>query len=450
MRHARVPVWVWAILACIHLAALIWSCQTANWDFPDSGRYVQAASNLKQHGELYARSWTGTAPQGQSVQEFTIRPPGYPVMVWGLRGSGQHVLLLLIAQNGLSLLALGVVLNWWARWVRPTGKQWAAALVCVITFPAQFIYANAVMSEIALQAVVVTMMVASLAFIRTERTIYLCCVLGAEIVALLLKPVFYPLAIVLVGVGVWLSWHCRRFIFAFLGLIPVLVVGSYMGWNKQRTGYFHFSSISEINLLHYNAAGVVRQLEGPQAEEKWVAGVLKEAGAQHGFAKRQHLIHDRAKAVLLAHPLAYARQHVLGMGALFIDPGRFDISEFLGLKPLVGGGFLAQVRAGGLMQAVGRLPLALLGGLAIIMLANIMRLLLAVRGFRGLRNDTPELRYGRWIAVGLLGYVALLTGPLGAARFLVPVWPLLLGLALVGIQARKDVRLQGETSAASE
>ncbi len=43
----------------------------------------------------------------------------------------------------------------------------------------------------------------------------------------------------------------------------------------QRTGYFHFSSIAEINLLHYNAAGVVRQLDGPAAEEKWVAGVLQ-------------------------------------------------------------------------------------------------------------------------------------------------------------------------------
>jgi hypothetical protein len=40
---------------------------------------------------------------------------------------------------------------------------------------------------------------------------------------------------------------------------------------------------------------------------------------------------------------------------------------------------------------------------------------------------------GRWIAVGLLAYVALLTGPLGAARFLVPVWPLWLALALRGL-----------------
>jgi hypothetical protein len=33
----------------------------------------------------------------------------------------------------------------------------------------------------------------------------------------------------------------------------------------------------------------------------------------------------------------------------------------------------------------------------------------------------------------LVAYVALLTGPLGAARFLVPVWPLWLALALRGL-----------------
>ena len=95
---------------------------------------------------------------------------------------------------------------------------------------------------------------------------------------------------------------------------------------------------------------------------------------------------------------------------------------------------LAQVRAGTLLRAVTNLPLPLLGGLAIVLLANIVRLVLAVRGFGRLSTSGPMLRYGRWVAVGLLLYVAVLTGPLGAARFLMPVWPLLLGLALVGLK----------------
>ena len=207
-----------------------------------------------------------------------------------------------------------------------------------------------------------------------------------------------------------------------------------MAWNQQRTGYFHFSSIAEINLLHYNAAGVVRQVEGPAAEEAWVAGVLRAANAQKDFAARQRLIQTRAKAMVLAHPWVYAQQHVLGMAAFLLDPGRFDISEFLGLAPLAGGGLLAQVRAGAWGRAIGQLPLALLAGLLVVLLANSIRLALAVRGFWQLGRGPAAWRAWRLVAVGLLAYLALLTGPLGAARFLMPAWPLLLGLALMGLR----------------
>ncbi|MFC7666064.1 hypothetical protein ACFQT0_00390 [Hymenobacter humi] len=121
--------------------------------------------------------------------------------------------------------------------------------------------------------------------------------------------------------------------------MPLLLVGLYMGWNSTRTGYFHFSSIAEINLLHYNAAGVLRQVEGPTAEERWVASVLREANTQATFAARQQLIRARAGDVLQAHPLVYAGQHLQGMAALFLDPGRYDIAQFLGVKPPAGGGF---------------------------------------------------------------------------------------------------------------
>ena len=59
--------------------------------------------------------------------------------------------------------------------------------------------------------------------------------------------------------------------------------------------------------------------------------------------------------------------------------------------------------------------------------------MLAVRGFLILATGGKMVQVGRWLAAGLVLYVALLTGPLGATRFLVPVWPLLLALALAGM-----------------
>lgn len=432
MGRPRIPYWVWAVLVGAHAGALAWVLTTGYWNFPDSGRYLQAAENLRLHGELYARPWLVGGGHGWAVQEFTIRTVGYPVVVLGLL----RPWLLLGLQNLLSLFNIGIVLRWWAQRARPQGRDWAMALAGVLLFPAQLIYANAVMAEMLLQTVVLMLAAAALQFIETGALRYFAGMAVAVVVGLLLKPVFCLLAVIFAVAGVVLAWRRGHMPLAWLGLVPVVVVGLYMGWNKHRTGYFHYSSITDINLLHYNAAGVVRQLVGPVAEEQWVTQVLQEADAQPEFAARQHLIQVRAGAVLVAHPVLYARQHLQGMGALLLDPGRFDVSQFLGQEGKGAPGLLAQARAGGLMRAVGRLPLAMLTLLGAVLLANAMRLRLAVRGFRRLKKDGQSLRYGRWVAVGLLLYVALLTGPLGAARFLVPVWPLLLGLALAGLRWR--------------
>ncbi len=433
MAQGQVPNWVWTVLLGVHVLALAWALHEGAWEFPDSGRYVQAADNMRLHGELYARPWPTMPPHGQAVQEFTIRPIGYPLMV--LAGVGPWPVAMLVVQNLLSLFNIGLVLSFWARWSHPKTSTWGWGLLAVLSFPAQFIYANAVMSEMLLQTVVLGAVGAGLLFINTGKLRYFACVVGALVLACLVKPVFYPLAVGAAAAGGWVAWWRKRPVLGLWAVVPLVVIGAYMGWNKQRTGYFHFSSIAEINMLHYNAAGVVRQIEGPVAEEHWVAAVLREADAQPDFATRQELIQARVRMMLWAHPVVYARQHLLGMAALFFDPGRFDVSQFLRLEVHAGNGLLVQARTGRLLQAVGRLPLGLLVLLGGVLLANATRVVLAVRGFGKLRHGGPWLSQGRWIVVGLLLYVALLTGPLGAARFLVPVWPLLLGLALVGLKS---------------
>ena len=432
MGSDQMPKWVWLVLVVAHALALGWALYARAWDFPDSGRYSQAAANLRLHGELYARPWPASPPKGQAIQEFTIRPPGYPLAVMIFDKGQREPVLLLLLQNLLSVLNLAVVLQWWGRRVRPTRRQWVGALALLLTFPGQFIYANAVMSELLLQAVVLVMMGAGLYFIETKANKWWALACAASAAALLIKPVFYPMAWVGAAAGVCAAWRWKRSLLALVGALPVLVVGLYMGWNWQRTGYFHFSSISEINLLHYNAAGVMRQVRGAQAEEQWVAAVLRQADAQPTFAARQTVIRRSATAVLRANAGQYAVQHAVGMAAFFLDPGRFDISQFLRVAPPKGGGLLAQSRAGGLARALAQLPGALLGLLAFLTLANAGRLALAARGFWQLGRSVTTLRYGRWLAVGIIGYVALLTGPLGAARFMVPVWPLMLGLVLEG------------------
>ncbi|GAA4359971.1 hypothetical protein GCM10023185_27160 [Hymenobacter saemangeumensis] len=300
------------------------------------------------------------------------------------------------------------------------------------------------MSELLLQSVVLLLAWYGVGLWKNRKPREAVGLVLAACLAPLIKPVFYPMA-GLIAVGLLgMALHARRPSLALLGCLPVLVLGLYMGWNKQRTGFYHFSSIAEINLLHYNGAGVVRQLYGKETEDQWVSDVLREANAQPGFAQRQKLIQKRAGTMLSAHAFTYARQHALGVFAFFLDPGRFDFNQFFHLAPLAGGGLSEQLRAAGVQELAAtllRLPLGILFLLALITAANAARLLLAARGFW--LAGKGELRAGRWWLAGLLLYVAVLTGPLGAARFLVPVWPLLLLLALLGLSGSGISRAEG-------
>jgi hypothetical protein len=415
-----------------------WTLQQRSWVFPDSDRYIEAAYNISCHGELYARPWPLIAPTGQNIQEFTIRPPAYPLLVLALGGAKHRTLpiALLLVQNLLSIINIGVVVSLWARWATPNKVDWRWA-GAILFFPAQLIYANALMSEVVLQTLVLGFVMYGLQFWQTQRLRYILGAAGSLCIIFLVKPVFFPFVGVWLLVGLGLGGYWKRPALAFVGLLPLLVAVLFMTWNGYRTGYLHFSSIAEINLLHYNAAGVVRQLAGPTAETQWVAGVLRAANAQPSFALRQQLIQAQASAVLWAHPVVYARQHMLGMVAFFLDPGRFDVAQFFHIAPPTGGGLLDQLRANGIpgvLLALRSQPRGMLLVLMLTLMTNLLRLGLAVRGFATAGKAGPLGRIGRWWLVLLILYVAFLTGPLGAARFLVPVWPLLVLLALCGLQ----------------
>jgi len=443
LRAPRLPAWVWGLLLLAHGLAAAYALRTGHYLFPDSDRYQQVARNLAQHGQLYARPLPPGPPTGQAVQEFTIRPPGYPLLLLAV-GVPLGIVLL---QNVLSLAALAVVLGGWAASrARPPGRgAWAGALALALSFPAQLIYANALMSEVPLQAVVLLGVGLAAGFARTGRARYLAGVAAALVAAWLLKPVFAPFTVIFLSVGLGVAWRQRRPALALLGAAPLLLALAYMGWNWQRTGYFHFSSIADINLLHYNAAGVLRQAQGPAAEAAWVAATLRTANAQPTFAARQRVVQAAAVAVLRRYPVRYAVQHALGMVTFFLDPGRFDSSVFLGQE--AGPGLLNRLRSqglGGLARGLAQQPPVLLSLLVLTAVANLLRLGLALRGLRAARpagSAAPDwlgltTPTGWWLAVVVLLYLALLTGPLGAARFLVPGWPLLLALVLHGLPVR--------------
>ncbi|UPL49554.1 hypothetical protein [Hymenobacter sublimis] len=433
----RVPAWVWAGLLVLHAAALGWQLHHQQPLFPDSGRYVEAARNLQTSGVLYAEPLPAAPLR---VQEYSIRPPGYPVLLLltgGTRAATSLPIATLLLQNVLSLINLGMVLRWLAQ-RGLSRRQWALVLLLVSTAPAQVIYANVVMSEVLLQTTIVLLWAALVAFWQPARpTRYFAGAALAAAAALLIKPVFFPAAALMLGLGMVVGWQQRRPVLTFWGAVPLLVALLWMGRNEARTGYFHFSSIAEINLLRYNTRGVLQATEGPAVAERFVRSTV--AASQHlpTFREQQHYIQRASVAALRRHPVAYAAQHLRGVISFFLDPGRFDLVYFLGLPDTAGMGLLQQLNEHGYRAILGyipQLPAGLVAGLLLVLLANGARLILALRFLLRRNAGSPA----RWLLVVIIGYVALLTGPLGASRFAVPVLPLLLAAAGAGLQGRAN------------
>ena len=403
---------------------------------------MQAARNLRDAGLLYARP---LAEKPLIPQEYTIRPPLYPLFLLLTGGAGPGFpLATLLLQNLLSLLNLGLALRWLARRVGAlSSRQWSVMLALAAAAPGQFIYANVLMSEILLQTTVVVLWLSLEALFAStiNRRILgpLLLAAFATIGTLLNKPVFFPFAFVLLGLGLWLAWQQRRVSLAALGAVPLVVVGFWMTRNEARTGYFHFSSIAEINLLRYNVRGVLQATEGPAAAEQFVRTTLATADSLPTFRAQQRYVRQVALRALLRHPFAYAGQHLRGTATFLLDPGRFDVVQFCGLNNAQGPGFLRlfnQRKGPAVLAYLRQLPLGLLAAMGMGLLANLLRLGLVVRFARARVYPLSA----RLVLLGLVAYVALLTGPLGAARFVVPVLPLLLAAAGAGLAARRTTR----------
>ncbi|RPD47195.1 hypothetical protein DNI29_13695 [Hymenobacter sediminis] len=345
----------------------------------------------------------------------------------------------MVFQNLLSLLNVGLALRWLEQKVVEAKPVWFWGVMLFLTtaMPAQYIYANVLMSEVLLQTAVVALWLTLEKFLNEpSRSSYFAGTVASAVLCLLIKPVFFPFAVVLLSIGGWLAWQQRRPLLALLGAMPLVVALLWMARNEAQTGYFHFSNIAEINLLHYNVHGVLQATEGIQAADAFVDSTEAAVQQQPTFRQGQQLLRSRSIAKLQQYLGTYIAQHTKGMVNLLLDPGRFDVVYFLGLPEKASTGFLQQVNQGGysaVLRAVRQLPLALLGGLLLVAAGNLLRLAL-------LLQFTFSRRYAlvyRLVVVGLVVYLAVLTGPLGAARFVVPVLPLLLAGAGAGLATIK-------------
>ncbi len=411
-----------AILLCFYLLGFIVPSTVPN----DSKEYLQMADNIYNEARFYC----GDLSEPINYDDFTKRPPLYPLFlgIGSLMGSAPFLLYLLqtfLVFAGIFLMRnIGFYMNY-----KTSYDKWI--YLCLVFLPSLWIYPQLMMTESVLFFLLSAMAFTSVQGLVQKSDAWIAIAIIMLGLSTFLKPVMFPAALLVSIIGLlYCIWHKYKQSALASALVFFLILG-YMSLNYQRTGAFNFSSISTINLVDYNTYYFNYERGGQTFAQAKKAEIY--AGIDGGMTYQEKLSVRRQGAlnIIVKHPISYAVFHLKGTYKFFLFPGRYDIFTFFGLDQstfmldkVAEVGYLGTLKF--LITTTPIWLLCLIGGSFLVKTILFIGFLLFLF-HRSVKWQVKFLLYT------IILYIALLTGPLGASRFFMPVGSIYLFISVIGL-----------------
>ena len=357
---------------------------------------------------------------------WTLRTPVYGYLIYLIQQVSASHFAILIFQNLLAFLNFtGLV--WLLKDVKlPKKVLHSFLIVALVLFPTRLVYTNMVMSELVLETCLFWAFFCLMKYQQNQIPRWLIFYNILLAVAVLTKPVlvyFWVPNLLFMG---YLAYKNRQPVLQLQSLLMPLTIATLCFYNQQVTGYFHYSSIKTYNLYDYNTKGLLANLYDTEYANSTIKEMIKTDQDFAGLKERTEYIEARSYSIIKQHLGYYSWLHFRGMINFFLDPGRYDLVNFL--PPLQTKtefsffGTLKENGASGIFIYFSKVPLGLTIYMAFIFAFNLLTTL-AFACWAFLRNQDLILRV---FAVLLVGYMAAAPGPIGCARFKEPIWFLLI------------------------
>jgi len=378
----------------------------------DSEEYIHSAENYYIYGNFYA----GIHNAETDYRLFSKRTPLYPLILVSFKALNIHPNYIYIVQTFLGLLNIFLALVL-LRMLLPSKRASYILLgVFILLTPSQFIYSQFIMADLWLQTLVMVLMVSLARYLETNNKKWiLTCIITGTLCALI-KPVFLPASFIIGLIGLFIFLKEKIYFFTLITLIPFFSWYMLSSKNEKLTGVFHYSSIGSMNLLHYNTNLYLNKAIGQAETEKLLGPLMIVPYSKAEFKQNYQAINTVCRKALITHFAGYSFYHLKGSVLFFLDPGRFDLYSFFKIEQEDSAGFLHKGAATSKLEDMLSKHPTLFLVLILVFLINVIKTI----GFIGFIWQNRQRKLV-WIGAAMVFYFALITGPLGASRFALPV-----------------------------
>ncbi len=363
----------------------------------DSFEYSKKASFIFQN-------WSTTNVPMDRFLEPMRRTIGYPLLI---KAMFFNHLAIYFFQLILSI-CVPVILHKFCERFLYFNNLWQVSMIVLLTYPLQFFYTAFLMPDLLCQFLLLLLVYAY--FEGHWKTFPL--ILTALI---LLKPVFIVFLLVpLVLVAL------KQYTMSLVDGFPFMIVLIISCVNYQQYGLFTYSSVGTTNAYDYNRKKtLLTDLDANQVDEMYATENRQLNQFKHDFKYQKEFMNS--KTIPLLVNAKYWAIHLKGMAITLIDPGRYDAMVFLNWNK--SSGFMG-VNDGNEKKV---LPWWQLLYILILLSFSIFKLLFAVYATFHWKRYKTIIYLG--VMILLLAFIA---GPVGSARYLLPVYPLMAFLSGLG------------------
>ena len=402
---------VLAYISLLYFLFLFFRFLSENYFLADSYEYLEIAKSINNF--TYFENTL-------NVELTTKRPFIYPFFLSFFLNIS--ILFILVIQTFVSCFSVFVFF----KILKKLEIKISNLLIVILFFtPSIFIYSQLIMSEwiVLLLLNILTLVLLEPFSKRNFIIIQLITVLLA-----FTKPVFYPF--IYINFLFFAYYLFKTKTFSLWLFFPIIILQLYILHNEQESGFRHFSSIENHNLINYNLYYFKSSKTGKVEADKWHKNVYDNKNyIGRNFKEQNVYLKKVGVSEIRENFFSYSFYHFKTAIRGIFDPGRFDIMTFFN-KEDGKQGFLEILNGNKSLKSLFKEKMIIIILFIIpIFFINIIKYFYFVKYI--LKNKHSNLI---WYLFILLAYNILVSGPVNSSRYMMPFQIIVICFALKEFQ----------------